>query len=674
MRVFDGLKKSAVDDKSIKVKIKKVTTKMLVVSLLIIGGISCVLNYWTLYKAMVDSLQTTAQVAAGQVNYYMTGTKNAVEVVGSIRQLTDVEIPQEEKQEILNEYAEHFGWFSAYMTDETGTVLGNNMLNLAEQDYYQKASKGETAITDPVYSEEAKGLVIIVAAPLWMHGEFNTEIAGTVIVSLNARDLSDIIAQIRISEHGGAYVLNGEGTEIGAEFYEFVEQQWNTIKESENDSSLKTLAKIEKKMIAGESGFGTYLFQGTPKYIGYVPIGINGWSIGVTAPISDFTDGTVLGIVVTIFILLIMSVVGKRVTERLGTTIGDAVSACAERLQLLAKGDLLTPVTTLNTEDETKVLEECTRAIVESQQIIIGDIKYLLREMSDSNFDVESKVGKNAYVGEYFEILESILVLKKDLTRTLKSVVDASRQVDAGAEQLAGAAQDLAEGATNQSSAVEELLATVSDVTVQVEKNNEVTMTANNRIKQIDSEAVNSENMMHELTKDMENIKETSAEINKIIAEIEEIAEQTNLLSLNASIEAARAGESGRGFAVVASEIGKLAEQSAQSAVNTRQLIEASIQGINKGSEATSMTAEHLTQVMKGLGEVVELIESIQHASAIQTEAIEQIKQGVEVLSEVGCNNSAAAEETSATSEELSAQAQTMQALVSKFKLGDLEN
>ena len=188
-------------------------------------------------------------------------------------------------------------------------------------------------------------------------------------------------------------------------------------------------------------------------------------------------------------------------------------------------------------------------------------------------------------------------------------------------------------------------------------------------MKEIGNKAIQSEKMMQKLTQDMTNIKDTSTKINKIIEEIEEIASQTNLLSLNASIEAARAGEAGRGFAVVASQIGKLAEQSAQSAVNTRHLIEASIQEVNKGNEASKMTSKHLAEVMEGLEEVVELIASIQEASTMQIDAINQIQKGVSVIADVGRDNSATAEETSATGEELFAQAQVMQVLVSKFKL-----
>ena len=654
---------------TIKQKIKTVTIQLLVAALCMVGGISCILNYWTLSKAMADSLQTTAQVAAGQVNYHLTATMNAVAVVGSIQKLTEEGVTPAEKQAILDEYAQHFGWCSVHMTDTNGIGVGNSAFNASDQDYYKRAVKGETVISDLVYSNKEKGLVVLIAAPLWMNGDFDSEIAGTIIAVLDAKELSKIVAQIQISDNGGAYMLDKEGTEIGAENYEFVEQKWNTIKESENDIGLKTLANIEKKMIAEESGFGTYFFQGTPKYIGYVPVGINGWSIGVTAPISDFIDGTVISIIMTLLVMLLMTTIGRKSMERLGTEIGDAVRICAERLQLLAKGDLTTKVEEMNISDEIKILGDSTKSIVESQQTIIGDIGYLLHEMSDGNFSIQSQIAETAYVGEYSAILSSMYELKKGMAETLYSVIEASQQVSAGATQLSSAAQDLADGATNQAGAVEELFTTVTNVAEQVEKNNEITILANDRVIQIGNDAVQSEQMMHELTKDMTSIKDTSTQINKIIAEIEEIASQTNLLSLNASIEAARAGEAGRGFAVVADQIGKLADQSAQSAVNTRHLIEASIQEINKGNEATSMTAEHLVQVMKGLEEVVELIANIQNASVAQTHAIEQIKHGVEVISDVGGNNSAVAEETSATSEQLSAQAQTMQILVNKFKL-----
>ena len=658
-------------NKGIKERIKKVTILMLVISLLIIGGVSCFLNYFTLYKAMEDSLQTTAQVAAGQIHSHLTATMNSVEVVGSLQQLTDDSVTPKEKQALLDEYAEHFGWLFLYMTDTNGMGIGTSTFDASAQDYYKRAVAGETVITDPVHIPQANGLVVIVAAPVWLNGQFDTEIAGTVIAVLDAKILSEIVTDIRISDNGGAYVIDSEGTEIGAEDYSFVEQEWNTIKESSTDSSLKALAKIEQKMIREERGFESYVFMGTPKYIGYVPVGINGWSLGVTAPISDFTDGTVWSIILTIFMLIIMCVIGKKITERLGTSIGDAVRVCAERLQLLAEGDLSTAVTTLHTEDETKILEASTKAIVNTQQTIIGDISQFLHEMANSNFTIDSKIGESAYVGAYFEILASMRELKKGMTETLHSIVEASNQVETGAAQLAGAALDLAEGATNQTSATEELFATVTNVLEQVEQNKEVTIVANDRVKEIGNEAVESEKMMHALTADMATIKETSTQINKIIVEIEEIASQTNLLSLNASIEAARAGEAGRGFAVVADQIGKLAEQSAKSAVNTKHLIEASIQEIHKGNEATSKTAQHLAQVMEGLDEVVKLIASIQEASFSQTVAVDQIRQGVEVISDVVRSNSAAAEETSATSEELAAQAQSMQMLVNNFKLED---
>lgn len=90
---------------------------------------------------------------------------------------------------------------------------------------------------------------------------------------------------------------------------------------------------------------------------------------------------------------------------------------------------------------------------------------------------------------------------------------------------------------------------------------------------------------MKALMEAMERISDTSKKIENIISDIESIASQTNLLSLNAAIEAARAGEAGKGFAVVAEQIRTLADQSAQSAVDTRSLIEGALREVSDGND-----------------------------------------------------------------------------------------
>ena len=167
----------------------------------------------------------------------------------------------------------------------------------------------------------------------------------------------------------------------------------------------------------------------------------------------------------------------------------------------------------------------------------------------------------------------------------------------------------------------------------------------------------------------MERINATSKEIANIIAEIEDIASQTNLLSLNASIEAARAGEAGKGFAVVADQIGKLASDSADSAVNTKRLIENSINEIQLGNEITAKTTTAIESVISGIKELAESTKEISELSEVQADSMRQLELGVEQISEVIQNNSAAAQETSATSQELSAQSDSLEDLVGQFQL-----
>ena len=177
--------------------------------------------------------------------------------------------------------------------------------------------------------------------------------------------------------------------------------------------------------------------------------------------------------------------------------------------------------------------------------------------------------------------------------------------------------------------------------------------------------------MTVKVSESIESLRKESEIINSFVATITEITEQTNLLSLNASIEAARAGEAGRGFAVVAEEIRKLADDSAQSAVHTRELIETSLQEIEHGNQITDKTAEALQKVVEGIEDLANESKKAMEESKAQADAMMQIEQGIEQISTVVQNNSATAEETSATSEELSAQATNMNELTAAFQLRD---
>ena len=259
--------------------------------------------------------------------------------------------------------------------------------------------------------------------------------------------------------------------------------------------------------------------------------------------------------------------------------------------------------------------------------------------------------------------------MNRQLDGTLHQIREASEQVKVGSEQLAGSAQDLAEGASNQAGAVEELTATIENVTNISEESANNAVVAATSAKAAAEDAEKSREEINQLTEAMERITETSKEIENIIAAIEDIASQTNLLSLNASIEAARAGEAGRGFAVVADQIGKLAADSAQSAVTTRELISKSLVEVEAGNNIVENTMESISTVLANMESFAGMASGAAEASKTQVDMLKQIEAGIEQITVVVQNNSASAQETSAVSEELSAQAIGLEEMVAQFVL-----
>lgn len=376
----------------------------------------------------------------------------------------------------------------------------------------------------------------------------------------------------------------------------------------------------------------------------------------------------IIAVIIMIAVIILSILSGRRYGNQIADGISKPLQQISERLKTFAEGDLDSEFPEHDAKDEVAEMIETARQMADNLNVIISDSGKLLNEMADGNFAIATE-HEERYTGKFNDLLVGIRNMNRKIDESLRQVEETAEQVSLGSGNMAEAAQSLAEGATEQAGAVEELQATIADITANVEHTAENLQKSHADARKYADDADHSREQMHAMVEAMQRISESSMKIENIISELEDIASQTNLLSLNASIEAARAGEAGKGFAVVADQIRKLAEQSAASAVSTRELIEGSIHDVEEGNKAVALVSETLDEVIKGINDIADTSKSLSENSQSQATAMAQAEQGVNQISEVVQSNSAMAQETSATSEELSAQAETLDNLVRQFTL-----
>ncbi|MGN0665073.1 MAG: methyl-accepting chemotaxis protein [Huintestinicola sp.] len=551
--------------------------------------------------------------------------------------------------------------YEAYMAyPENVTIFTTDVdlppeFDVTKRQWYLDAvdAGGKSICTSPYIDFLTGKMIVTVASAIYKDGE----LYGVAGADLYVDELINKCGSVNISENAYPMLLDSEQ-------HILVHRNEDYTPKSGDDGTVFTSVSDVEAYATNEQPIDSvsimYDYDGVKRAIATVILPTLNWSLGYAIDYSTYlapSNSLALNQNLSNAIgLLAMIGITAIVIKRLLNPIRELHTAAKS----MAEGNLNYVPNYFGND----VLGELCSKLADTNKALknyVDDISINLSNMANGNFNVNFNA---EYVGDFTSIKRSIEDISSSIGSIISGINTASAQVTRGADSISETASSLAMGAGEQSQSVEAM----SEITDRFMKLiNDTSSNAGKARVFADQtgECVSNSNVsMKELLVSMQEITEMSVQIEKIVKTIDDIAFQTNILALNAAVEAARAGEAGKGFAVVADEVRNLASKSAEAAKNTTILIQNTALAIEKGSRVANETAESLEAVTDKSEGVNRLVTEISEACDIQSREISQIKEKMETIANVAQKNTATAEESAASSEELSSQARMLEQLL----------
>lgn len=262
---------------------------------------------------------------------------------------------------------------------------------------------------------------------------------------------------------------------------------------------------------------------------------------------------------------------------------------------------------------------------------IVRPIKQLEQSLAHiAEGDMTRKVHLAKTCREIDDLSMSMAQTERRIRDVLLPLERAALELDESSGKLRQAGQDMADNANRQAAALEEIASSMSQMEGNIKQNSENSLEASRLAVEmrVSSDALAVAALA--AGTGMQRVADTIESINDLVS-------QTNILALNASVESARAGEAGQGFGVVAREVGRLADQTAQTAGSIADITQQSV-------EATGTAQDRFKELDPNITRVTDMVKAISAASAEQTQGVQQITTAVDDLNQVTQTNAASAE------------------------------
>lgn len=528
--------------------------------------------------------------------------------------------------------------------------------DFSDRDYVKEALAGNVNISDLTLSKYTGNYGFSVASPVYT----NSQITGVVYYRMDVDFMSNILNEISISDNSYTYLVDGTGTVI----VHPDETMIGTYNIADNETGLGSISAM---ILSQNCGAGEYRKDGINYLCGYSPIsGTNGWTIVVTAPKEDFMAPTYDAMKMLFAVDTAALIISLIIAGIFSGNIGKAARYVSQELAYLSAGDLNHTIKPSTRKDEIGQLQNSASELQQTFKEIICEINTILGGMS--NHDL-TQAAMKSYPGDFNQLSVSVNHIRIIMQSLIREVQEAAASVGRGSSELAAAADALAAGTVTQAESISQLVTHAQDMAESILRNSENEAHVQANIEELDQLILNGNNEMKQLRDVVRQVENMSSDIQNIIGTIESIAFQINILALNASVEAAHAGESGRGFAVVADEVGNLAAKTTEASKQTADLIINCLEQIELAMSCADSTSKCLQNIVEDSTQISEAFKNISADTKDQADRSSHIKNEISNISDVVQMNTATAEETAASTQELSEQAKSLGELISRFRV-----